>query len=64
MTFEFVRPVYTGDHIRCEVTIVEVEPRQDRVRVRFDGVCRNQHGEDVLRLTSRGVVLGAPGSRA
>jgi len=56
MTFEFLRPVYTGDTIRCELAVTEVEAKEDRVRLAFTGVCRNQHGHDVLRLSTRGVV--------
>jgi acyl dehydratase len=56
MNFEFLLPVYTGDTIRCEVTITELEPKPGRTRVAFRGACKNQHGEEVLRITSRGVV--------
>src|SRR5215470_3023915 len=56
MNFEFVGPVYTGDTIRCEVTITEVDARADRVRLALAGTARNQDGIEVMRFTTRGVV--------
>jgi len=56
MHFEFLRPVFTGDTIRCEMHVAEVEHRPDRVRLALVGACTNQHGEDVLRVRSRGIV--------
>jgi acyl dehydratase len=56
MTFEFLRPVYTGDVIRCEVTIRQVDEQPDRVRLVLDGACTNQAGEVVLKIATRGVV--------
>jgi acyl dehydratase len=60
MRFEFLRPVYTGDAIRCEVTIDEVEPGPDRVRLVLSGICRDPQGREVLRFWSRGVVRADP----
>lgn len=56
MQFEFLRPVYTVDAIRCELAITEVDARVDRVRLALAGGCRNQHGDEVLRFATRGVV--------
>jgi 3-hydroxybutyryl-CoA dehydratase len=36
MEFEFRRPVYTGEHVVCEVGFTEVEHREDRVAVVAD----------------------------
>lgn len=57
MHFDFLRPVFTGDTIRCEVTLTEVTPEAGRVRLVLSGSCRNQDGKEVLRFASRGVVL-------
>lgn len=57
MNFEFLRPVFTGDTIRCEITITEVVPEARRVRLAMTGVCHDQNGKAVLRFSSRGVVL-------
>jgi acyl dehydratase len=56
MSFEFLRPVFTGDAIRCEMTIAEVTPEARRVRLTLSGSCRNQDGKEVLRFLARGVV--------
>ena len=56
MHFEFLRPVYTGDTIRCTVRVTEVDARVDRVRLALAGACTNQHGEEVLRVATRGVI--------
>jgi 3-hydroxybutyryl-CoA dehydratase len=57
MVFEFLRPVYVGDAIRCEMTIDEVVKEEGRMRLAMSGSCRNQAGKEVLRFSSRGVVL-------
>ena len=57
MAFEFLRPVFAGDLIRCEVTIVEATHEEGRWRLRLEGTCTNQHGKPVLALRTHGVVL-------
>jgi acyl dehydratase len=57
MHFEFVRPVFTGDTIRCDVTITEAAHEEGRWRLAIEGTCKNQHGKEVLRMKTRGVVL-------
>ena len=57
MVFEFLRPVFTGDLIRCDMTIVDATREAGRWRLRFEGACTNQDGREVLRLRSHGVVL-------
>jgi 3-hydroxybutyryl-CoA dehydratase len=56
MHFDFVKPVFTGDTIRCEITVTEVDERPDRVRLAMTGICRNQDGIEVMRFATRGVV--------
>lgn len=57
MTFEFYRPVYTGEEIVCEVTIDRVEEGETRVDVGADIECRNEDEEVVLTGTFDGVVF-------
>ncbi|WP_437569945.1 hotdog domain-containing protein [Sorangium sp. So ce542] len=57
MQFEFLRPVFTGDTIRCEATITEVAREPGRVRLAMRGGCWNQDGKEVMRFQARGVVL-------
>ncbi len=57
MLFEFLRPVFTGDTIRCDMSIVEATHERGRWKLRFAGACTNQDGVEVLRLRSHGVIL-------
>jgi len=57
MDFVFLRPVFTGDTIRCVLTVTEVVDEGDRLRIAGDVVCTNQHGKDVLRARSSGVIM-------
>ena len=61
MSFEFLRPVLTGDTVRCTLEILEVVPKAGRVRLKLSGACHNQDGEEVLRFSSHGVVLDDAG---
>ena len=61
MNFEFLRPVFTGDTIRCALEITEVLHEAGRARLTMVGVCRNQDGKEVLRFSTRGVVLDGVG---
>src|SRR5690625_176276 len=58
MTFEFFRPVFTGDAIVCEVTIdtVETQPNH-RTSIDASFQCTNQHEKQVLTGTFSGVIL-------
>lgn len=57
MVFEFLRPVFTGDRIRCEVTLTSVEPDAGRTNVAASFRCVNQEGKEVMTGRTRGVVL-------
>jgi acyl dehydratase len=56
MHFEFVAAVYTGDTIRCELTIDEAIEGERNVRVRLSGACENQDGAQVMRFSSHGLI--------
>ncbi|EIT86181.1 MaoC domain-containing protein dehydratase [Fictibacillus macauensis ZFHKF-1] len=56
MNSEFVRPVFTGDVITCEVTLMNVEPSDGYVKVSIESVTRNQQGKEVLLATSHGII--------
>ena len=57
MTFEFLRPVFTGDTCKCIFTADEVTPEPGRDRLKGRAVVINQHGKEVLRCTFDGVIL-------
>ena len=58
MNFEFIRPVFTGDTITCEVKIEKYE-RQENKRTVIMAVfsCQNQHKKEVLTGNFSGVIL-------
>lgn len=60
MTFQFLRPVFAGDTVRCEVIVLEMERMERHTRMAFRIVCRNQHGKEVLTGETRGVIRVQP----
>jgi 3-hydroxybutyryl-CoA dehydratase len=59
MAFEFLRPVFTGDTIRCEVAITHLEKVDGRINMSCDGICHNQNGKEVLRFRTKGIIRDA-----
>ena len=57
MLFEFVRPVFTGDRIECVSTATRVERQPGRTYAEFAVSCVNQAGKEVLRASTKGVIL-------
>ncbi|MDN9012352.1 MaoC/PaaZ C-terminal domain-containing protein [Brevibacillus laterosporus] len=53
---EFLRPVFTGDTITCEVTIKEVTPMEGFDKVALSFAYYNQAGKEVLIGTSHGII--------
>ncbi|NGQ96298.1 enoyl-CoA hydratase [Brevibacillus sp. SYP-B805] len=56
ITSEFLRPVFTGDTITCELTITEVVQMEGYKKVSIKTVNRNQHGKEVLIGSSHGII--------
>lgn len=56
MKFQFHRPVFAGDAIDCEVTIVALGPADKYTNVRSEFVCRNQLGKEVMSGYAEGLV--------
>jgi 3-hydroxybutyryl-CoA dehydratase len=58
MNFEFLRPVFTGDTILCEVQIEELEMKDNnRTSIMATFLCTNQNEKQVLRGNFKGVIL-------
>ncbi|MDD1369370.1 MaoC/PaaZ C-terminal domain-containing protein [Bacillus sp. MHSD_36] len=55
---EFIRPVFTGDTITCELTLTNIEQMEGYKNVSIESVYRNQHEKTVLVGTSYGVIRG------
>ena len=56
MHFEFLRPVFTGDTITTEVVTSERSEEERFWNFRFDFSCSNQHGKEVLKGYTTGVI--------
>jgi acyl dehydratase len=56
MISEYLRPVFTGDTITCELTITDVVPQEGFKKVAMTSVYRNQHGKEVLIGSSHGII--------
>ncbi len=59
MTFEFHRPVFAGDMIRCQVTITKLEPGGAHMQLSCTFECRNQFDKPVLSGEAHGVIRNA-----
>ncbi|EJN59097.1 hotdog family protein [Halogranum rubrum] len=57
MTFEFRRPVYTGEKIECVVTLDSVDPGEKRIEVGASMTCHNESDELVLTGEFDGVIF-------
>ncbi|HDR6308919.1 TPA: enoyl-CoA hydratase [Bacillus cereus] len=55
---EFIRPVFTGDTITCELTLTNIEQKEGYKKVSIESVYRNQDEKTVLVGTSYGVIRG------
>lgn len=59
MTFQFHRPVYSGDTVRCEVTIAGLTDAAEYQQLTSTWVCRNQHGKEVMSGRASGIIREA-----
>jgi 3-hydroxybutyryl-CoA dehydratase len=58
MNFEFLRPVFTGDTIICEVKIEKYERQENnRIAIVASFLCKNQNEKEVLKGDFSGVIL-------
>ncbi|MDM5221093.1 enoyl-CoA hydratase [Peribacillus sp. NJ11] len=58
MTFEFLRPVFTGDTIICIVKIEKYEKQENnRTAIVASFLCKNQNEKEVLKGDFSGVIL-------
>src|SRR5690625_4469837 len=57
MNFEFLRPVFTGDTIVCEVKVEKYEKQEEnRIAMSAFFLCKNQHGKEVLKGNFAGII--------
>lgn len=56
MTFQFHRPVFSGDTITCVVTVAELKSVERATNIATTFICRNQDGKEVMTGIARGVI--------
>lgn len=56
MVSEYIRPVFSGDTITCELTITKVEKKEGLTEVAMETIYKNQHGKEVLVGSSYGII--------
>lgn len=56
MTFQFHRPVFSGDTVTCDVTVAELEHAERLTSIVTTFICRNQDGKEVMTGLARGVI--------
>lgn len=56
INFEFLRPVFVGDTVTCEGTVLSVAESEDRFEVSMSFKCTNQEGKDVLQGRTEGII--------
>ncbi len=56
ISYEFIRPVFAGDKVRADAVVTKVEQSKGYLKVAMDFVCYNQHGKEVLRGRTSGVI--------
>jgi acyl dehydratase len=58
MNFEFLRPVFTGDAILCEVEIERCEKKEsNRTAIAASFSCKNQNKKEVLKGEFAGIIF-------
>lgn len=57
LNYTFHKPVYTGERIRCEMTVTSVEEHDDGARIRTRYECRNEDDTVVMSGDSDGVIF-------
>ncbi|WP_155591149.1 enoyl-CoA hydratase [Lysinibacillus cavernae] len=58
MNFEFLRPVFSEDTIRCEVIVEQFEPdEKNRTAITTTFSCTNQLDKEVLKGSFSGIIL-------
>ena len=56
MIFNFHRPVFSGDTVRCEVTVLELTETPQYTELKTSWICRNQHGKEVMTGEAKGII--------
>ena len=60
LSFEFHRPVFSGDTIECVVTLIEATPGDGYTKIDTVWRCTNQHGKEVMTGRGKGIIRDRP----
>ncbi|KIL49049.1 FAS1-like dehydratase domain-containing protein [Jeotgalibacillus campisalis] len=56
MTSRFLRPVFSGDTITCELQVTDVTQKEGFSLVEVTSIYKNQNGKEVLSASSEGII--------
>ncbi|WP_156289698.1 FAS1-like dehydratase domain-containing protein [Oceanobacillus salinisoli] len=56
MVNEFIRPVFTGDTITCEISLTNVQQLESFKKLEMKTIYRNQKGKEVIIGSSYGII--------
>ncbi len=56
ITYEFLRPVFTGDTVRVDGLVTKVDTAEGQLNVSMEFICHNQNGKEVLRGKTNGII--------
>lgn len=48
MLYDLTKPVYTRDHIVCQIRVDQAEEKRDKIHYKLDFQCKNQKDQVVL----------------
>ncbi|MDO5712845.1 MAG: enoyl-CoA hydratase [Tissierellia bacterium] len=57
MVYHLVKPVYTGDHVVCRITVKDLFEKNGTERIILEFSTKNQKGEEVLSGELKGLPL-------
>ncbi|MBI5595311.1 MAG: hypothetical protein HY928_04395 [Elusimicrobia bacterium] len=64
MTFDFIKPAYSGDTLTCLATVDSLIEQSERFKCRFSFTVTNQAGETVMVGHTAGMIRKAPPQKA
>jgi acyl dehydratase len=60
LSFQFHRPVFSGDTIECVVTLIEATRADGYLDIDTEWRCTNQHGKEVMTGRGKGIIRDRP----
>ena len=60
LSFQFHRPVFSGDTIECIVTLLEATQADGYTDIDTEWRCTNQHGKEVMSGRGKGIIRDRP----